>query len=104
MKKFIYRNEGFVCEVCGYENRPADSTCRNHCVRCLCSKHVDSNPGDRLANCGGIMRPIRVEIRSGVPYRVVHLCEKCGFERPNKILEDDSRERIFEISEGSVIR
>ena len=50
------------------------------------------------------MRPIRVEIRSGVPYRVVHLCEKCGFERPNKILEDDSRERIFEISEGSVIR
>ncbi len=97
MKKFTHNNDAFICEVCGTYNPPARGTCRNHCIKCLCSKHVDINPGDRAANCGGIMRPVRIELKSGLPDRIVHVCEKCGFQRPNKVAEDDDRAIIAQV-------
>ncbi|HIQ57626.1 TPA: RNHCP domain-containing protein, partial [Candidatus Gracilibacteria bacterium] len=39
-------NEEFTCEWCGEINPPSKGTCRNHCRKCLCSKHVDEKfPG-----------------------------------------------------------
>ncbi|WP_420871372.1 RNHCP domain-containing protein [Lysinibacillus xylanilyticus] len=34
---------------------------RNHCPKCLFSKHVDTVPGDRASTCKGLMRPIGVD-------------------------------------------
>ena len=34
---------------------------RDHCPFCLCSLHLDVNPGDRASDCGGIMEPLRAE-------------------------------------------
>lgn len=57
---FIMRNESFICEHCGFEVSPHPSgSARNHCPKCLYSKHVDEDsPGDRLATCYGLMEPI----------------------------------------------
>ena len=57
--------DSFTCKVCG---RPvvaagAGSDHRNHCPNCLCSLHVDIEPGDRESDCGGIMDPVGVWVR-----------------------------------------
>jgi len=94
-KRFTHRNEGFVCEHCGAVVPDATGTCRNHCTQCLYSKHVDVNPGDRAAECGGVMRPSKLEIKGGLPKRIVHVCQKCHFVRPNKIAEDDNKASLL---------
>ena len=99
MKKFTHKNDGFTCENCGALVPPAEGTCRNHCTVCLCSKHVDVNPGDRAANCGGIMKPVSYELKGGVPVRLINVCQKCGFTRPNKIADDDDRSVIFDLNQ-----
>jgi hypothetical protein len=61
---------------------------RNHCPTCLHSKHVDLDPGDRVADCRGLMRPHRIEHRRGKGRVIVHLCLRCGFTRPDRVAED----------------
>ena len=58
-------NEVFKCKNCGREVIPegAGSDHRNHCPNCLCSVHLDNEPGDREADCGGLMEPIAVWVR-----------------------------------------
>lgn len=65
-EKGYYQNhpctDSFVCKVCGRRMTPenAGTGHRNHCNNCLCSLHVDEEPGDREADCGGIMEPVAV--------------------------------------------
>jgi hypothetical protein len=96
-KKFTKINEGFICQVCGHENPPADKTCRNHCQKCLCSKHVDINPGDRAETCHGILRPVAIQVCGGEMCTIVFRCEKCGMERKNKIALDDDRQKLLAV-------
>jgi hypothetical protein len=94
-KKFTRTTEDFVCEVCHVHVEGTGYT--NHCPNCLWSKHVDKNPGDRLEQCGGIMKPISVERKSG-KWMVTQKCGTCGFERKNSVEEEDNFEKIIEIS------
>ena len=63
----IFRDKlkSFVCKVCGKTVVPtgAGSDHRNHCPYCLSSQHMDNEPGDRAAGCGGVMEPIAVWVR-----------------------------------------
>lgn len=77
-KKFKRHIEDFVCEHCGALIEGDGYT--NHCPRCLRSKHVDVNPGDRAEACRGMMEPIAIEGASP-SYRIVHRCERCGATR-----------------------
>ncbi|MCD7944873.1 MAG: RNHCP domain-containing protein [Clostridia bacterium] len=77
-KRFRKNDSGFICAHCGLEVKPLGYSSRNHCPRCLWSLHVDENPGDRAAECGGRMRPVRVEADARRGYVIVHKCEKCG--------------------------
>jgi len=105
-KKFVVKNDGFPCVVCGEINPPSSGTCRNHCRKCFCSLHVDEHPGDRTSTCGGVMWPINVEVERGEISAVVHQCEKCGKTLPNRLSSDDDREilldKISQISEARV--
>ncbi len=58
-------NETFVCKVCGKTVVPtgAGRDHRNHCPYCLSSQHLDNEPGDRAADCGGVMESIAVWVR-----------------------------------------
>lgn len=92
MTKYIARNEGFVCQNCKKKVVPIiyGGSCRNHCPYCLFSKHVDADvPGDRKNICQGLMKPTGVFTRRTGEYVLVHKCEKCGFERYNRIAGDD---------------
>lgn len=77
-KRFQKNDQGFLCQNCGLEVQPLGYTSRNHCPRCLCSLHVDMQPGDRQNPCGGLMRPLRVEPDARRGFIIVHRCEKCG--------------------------
>ncbi len=88
--------ENFRCEHCGTEVTGNGYT--NHCPKCLYSKHVDINPGDRSATCGGLMAPLRIEGATGVGYTVVQTCEKCGHTRTNKIAQEDDTDAVITLA------
>ena len=103
-KKFIVRNEPFVCGNCGYENPPLRAGCRNHCRKCLYSLHVDlETPGDRESECGGLMKPVGLDYSGKKGYVIVHQCEKCGKKIKNKAAEDDDQEALRILAGGAVI-
>jgi rubrerythrin len=94
-KKFQKKVEDFTCEHCGKEVKGNGFT--NHCPYCLWSKHVDINPGDRLATCGGMMKPIMVEMEKQ-EYILTHQCEKCGYTKRNKLSPDDDFDEVTNIA------
>lgn len=87
-KRFTKNDNGFVCVNCGFEVEPMKSSSRNHCPKCLCSLHVDINPGDRACDCHGILRPIAVEPDPKKGYIIIHKCDKCGQIKRNKAAVD----------------
>ena len=98
MKKFTKIDEEFVCENCGAKVEKLGYTCRNHCPKCLHSKHVDINPGDRAEECKGTLEPIGVQLDSKKGYVIVFRCRKCGAIRRNKAAEDDNMSAIIQLS------
>lgn len=96
MRNFVRNKEDFVCENCGAFVKGTGYT--NHCPNCLWSKHVDNIPGDRKAECGGMMRPIRVEY-DGKNYVIVHKCIKCKVVKRNVASPGDNMEKLLELLE-----
>jgi hypothetical protein len=95
--KFKRTIEDFICEHCGRKVKGNGYT--NHCPHCLWSKHVDINPGDREADCGGLMEPIDVELKKGL-YIIKQKCVKCGHFRRNKVCPEDDFQKILELSKN----
>ena len=100
-------NAGFVCAFCNAKVNPLmNGSYRNHCPRCLYSRHVDDNPGDRASRCGGLMAPVGVRWKSGKGYQIVHRCQRCGVERANRIAEDrdqpDDFSMVIRLTVGAV--
>ncbi len=93
--QFKRTKEDFVCEQCGAEVKGDGYT--NHCPSCLHSQHVDNNPGDREAVCGGLMKPIGLELEKEV-YKIRHYCIKCGIIRRNKTAPVDNFDKLIELS------
>ena len=97
LSKFTKIDEEFICENCGKKVEKLLYSCRNHCPVCLCSKHVDINPGDRAEKCHGILEPIDIEINPKKGYVIVFKCKKCGQIRKNKLADDDNMELVYKI-------
>ncbi|MDP3645558.1 MAG: RNHCP domain-containing protein [bacterium] len=95
MKRFQRRLEDFSCEHCGVEVTGSGYT--NHCSKCLWSKHVDVNPGDRAEACLGMMEPIRLEGTTDA-YRIVHTCTRCGLERRNDVAKNDDSDTLVALA------
>ena len=99
-KRFTKNDSGFICANCGKEVLPMGTSSRNHCPFCLCSLHVDINPGDRANECGGLLRPIRSEPDARRGFIIIHKCDKCGEIRRNRAALDaknqpDTKETVF---------
>ena len=90
-------DEKFVCEHCHKEVDELGYTARDHCPYCLYSKHVDINPGDRSANCGGILKPIDIEKSKKDSLKIIYKCDRCGIIKKNKVADDDNFDLILEI-------
>lgn len=93
-------NESFVCKSCGQLIVPegAGTQHRNHCPHCLCSVHVDNEPGDRASLCQGIMNPIGVWVRNDGEWAIIHRCKSCGTLSSNRIAADDSPMLLMSIA------
>lgn len=97
MKGFTKTVEDFDCTHCGAVVRGNGYT--NHCPNCLWSKHVDNNPGDRAATCGGMMKPVSVS-PDGDRFIITHVCEVCGKTKRQRTAENDNIDAIIEISQN----
>ncbi|PIP65103.1 RNHCP domain-containing protein [Candidatus Peregrinibacteria bacterium CG10_big_fil_rev_8_21_14_0_10_49_16] len=87
---FIAQQEPFTCEHCHSPVTPLPRSYRNHCPKCLYSKHVDdSGPGSRDAACHGLMKPTGIDGQAGSGFVVMHECVTCGKLERNKAAEDD---------------
>lgn len=96
-KRFKMIDENFCCEVCKKSVSKLLYTARDHCPYCLSSKHLDVNPGDRSADCGGKLIPIDIEKGKKDILKIVYKCDKCGIIKKNKMAEDDNFDLILEI-------
>lgn len=97
LKKKIFqkKKEDFICEKCGFFTKGTGYT--DHCPKCLFSKHVDINPGDRKCDCKGLMEPISAEKRSG-EYIIYYKCQKCDKNHRIKTVKTDNIKKIIELS------
>lgn len=92
--------ETFTCKNCGWKVSPAGagSGHRNHCPNCLDSLHLDIEPGDREADCGGLMEPIAVWVRKNGEWAIIHRCRRCGALSSNRVAADDSPAKLISIA------
>jgi hypothetical protein len=103
-QKGYYRNHAcdapFTCRVCGRVVLPAGagSAHRNHCPNCLTSLHLDVEPGDRAADCGGVMEPVAVWVRGRGEWAVIHRCRRCGALSSNRVAADDNPMKLMSIA------
>ena len=103
-EKGYYKNhacsDSFTCKVCDRLVTPqgTGSDHRNHCPNCLCSLHVDVEPGDRESDCGGIMEPVAVWVRKGGEWAIIHRCRRCGELSSNRVAADDNPMKLMSIA------
>ena len=101
MKTFEKNDNEFVCNVCGKLVPTLKYSSRDHCTRCLCSIHVDINPGDRANTCLGTLIPIDIETSNKKGYIIKYKCQKCGVQHNNKSAEDDNFKTILQVMNKS---
>lgn len=97
-KRFSKNDSGFVCVNCKSEVPPLGYTSRNHCPKCLCSLHLDVNPGDRASDCKGVMRPVFAKPDAKKGFVITHKCDKCGKVINNKSASDDSTDLLIALT------
>lgn len=97
-RKFQRTIENFDCEHCGASVTGNGYT--DHCPVCLWGKHVDVNPGDRMAECGGAMEPVAVSMRNQI-YRIEYKCQRCGHQFTVRAGKNDDFDRILLIAATS---
>ncbi|MEL7473261.1 MAG: RNHCP domain-containing protein [Planctomycetota bacterium] len=95
-----HQRTGFTCTRCKH-HVPAigwGTKHRNHCPRCLWSRHVDDEPGDRAAGCRAPMEPIAIEVRRDGEWAILHRCADCGAIKPNRIAGDDHERALLALA------
>lgn len=100
-RQFSKNDEGFICVNCGAKVEKLGYTSRDHCNKCLCSIHIDINPGDRANDCLGVLVPIEVNQSSKKGLVIKYKCNKCGEFHNNKVAQDDSQKTIYQIMNGT---
>ena len=84
MKKGYYKTHGcsdsLTCKVCGRLVVPtgAGSDHRIIAQTVSSSLHLDIEPGDREADCGGIKGPVGVWGQKNGEWAIIHRCRRCG--------------------------
>ena len=108
---------GFVCCGCGKRvefSEDIGTKHRNHCPKCLSSKHLDKEfSGDRAAMCGGCMSPMGLTFKQegidkyGKPKKgelmIVHQCNDCGAISINRLAADDEEGIILKLFADSCV-
>ena len=111
-----HRERGFTCVQCGFpvtaDRELSGVNNRNHCPRCLFSRHVDEfKAGDRKADCLSRMKPIGLTVKQTHKrydkdalgeLMLIHHCTGCGKVSINRIAADDDAALAYQIFTRSV--
>lgn len=103
-KKGYYKthpcDESFTCRNCSHPvvSAGAGSDHRNHCPNCLCSVHLDIEPGGRESDCGGLMEPVAVWVRKNGEWAIIHRYRRCGAFSSNRVAADDNPVKLMSIA------
>lgn len=92
--KFTRIKEDFICGHCSAEIKGNGYT--NHCPKCLYSRHVDNNPGDRANSCKSLMKAVFL-LKKGSNLSIIHECTRCRVLKVNKVQEGDDLELVFKL-------
>ena len=65
---------------------------------CDIKDFLDNIPGDRSADCGGIMEPISIYVRPDGEWALIHRCKKCGELKINRIAADDNEYLLLSLA------
>lgn len=101
----------FECQNCKFSVKTdgnIGTRNRNHCPKCLYSKHVDERkPGDRGSGCKGLMKPKGIVFKKDKVDKygkeiegeamILHECVKCKKEDKNRIAGDDNEELLLKL-------
>ncbi len=91
-------NTNFICENCGFDVKSlSNGSYRNHCPRCLYSKHLDIVPGDRINTCKGLMEPVGINQHKTKGFQIIHKCLDCNELKHNRIAEYDDEPDNFDL-------
>lgn len=93
----IARDDEFDCLSCGAAVPVGKAPVRDHCHRCLVSLHVDNVPGDRAAQCGGLMHPIGLGRSNGAD-TIEYECASCGARHRVVAHPDDDAAALRSVS------
>lgn len=111
-----HREHGFNCIQCGFpvavEREQSGVVNRNHCPRCLYSRHVDEfKAGDRKSQCKSRMQPVGLTLKkthkrygqdTSGELMIIHHCGGCGKFSINRIAADDDAAVIYALFKRSV--
>lgn len=100
-RRFSRKVEDFTCARCGAKVAGRGFT--DHCPECLWGMHVDINPGDRLSQCHGLMRPISIAF-DRKNYIISYRCMKCAVVKRVIASPEDSRAVEKWLSENQQIK
>ena len=87
----IFIDESFLCGNCGKDVPIGDVMIRDHCPFCLWGRHLDNIPGDRAADCGGLMKPLSFSIGGGIRW-IHYQCTTCTHQFRVRAHPDDTQE------------
>lgn len=97
----LNRADSFTCQHCRVTvpHQGGGTKNRNHCPRCLWSRHVDQAIGDRASTCLASMQPVALTLKAdGGELMVVHHCCGCGKVSWNRLAADDNEEVILTLA------
>ncbi len=97
-KRFKKNDSGFICKNCGADVPPLSYSSRDHCNKCLCSLHVDINPGDRANGCGGLLVPVSALPDAKKGFIINYKCKKCGAAVRCRAASDDDTELLIKLT------
>ncbi|GAA0939738.1 RNHCP domain-containing protein [Nonomuraea longicatena] len=89
----VLRTETFTCVRCGLTATTASpaGVRRNHCPRCLYSRHVVDHVEGGPSECGARMAPIAVAVLRDGDWALIHRCVTCGELTSSPIAGDDNQ-------------
>lgn len=97
-KRFTKNDSGFVCQNCKAKVPPLSYSSRDHCNKCLCSLHVDINPGDRSNDCKGLLVPTSAEPDAKKGFIINYKCKKCGKTCRCRAASDDDTDLLIKLT------
>ena len=97
-KRFTKNDSGFICKNCGADVPPLSYSSRDHCNKCLCSLHVDINPGDSANECGGLLVPVSALPDAKKGFIINYKCKKCGAAIRCRAASDDDTELLIKLT------